>query len=193
MKSYNEEKRFLFTFEYIVDNQNVCFDGRLFYTLRFKNFIHELNFESRSEGTKFIDKRNQYGADYYLIAKDGTVLIPAEIYCIYDILINKRNCPEVVKLIHFNRYFDYFVCDDYLYMIDSDKTRFGSWYVPDLLKHGVPSNLEKEDLPHGGELVLKFGKNVLLTGQHVGMGFSISEYKRFLKEIQLRSEEEKKG
>ena len=171
------------TFDYVLTESNVEFNGRTYTKAEFTGLLKELDFTTRSEST--VLKERKYGAEFVTILEDGQVLISAEMWCVENFIKMALIDKAEYVLIPFNKHFGYIIASRYVIMIDDDKTRHGIFLIKDLVDAGMPTSEEKiKILPNCG-LSLSQNKYPHLTGSHVGMGFTKKEYKEFLEILKV--------
>lgn len=140
----------------------------------------------KSPDIKYVDGLKGI-SDMAIQLANGHLLIPGEIYLINDIIKNGLYTQEIIELTYFNKYFNYGIVGDFVFLVDSDRVREGIWHIPSLLTHGMPNWTEDYKYvgpTRAGGIMLSQNKYPHLKGEHVGMGFTKSEYKRFLAILQ---------
>ena len=166
------------TFNYRITESEVAFNGRPYTKSEFIELLKEIDLLTRSESTAL--REHMHGAEFILILEDGQVLIPAEIRCVAHFI--KLGLMEKAEytLTVFNKHFGYFLVGDYVVIIDDEKTRHGIFSIKDLVLAGMPVSDTKIPIAPEGTLSLSNNEYPLLSGSHIGMGFTKKDYKIFL-------------
>lgn len=124
-----------------------------------------------------VKELNNFNADFvYFFSNYAETMIISECLFLADII--KDGITTYTK-IKFNKYFDLILAKSNVYLLDTEKTRYGKFDIGELLFINIPTSEKSINLKYDCSISLS-NNYPHIEGPHIGMGFTKSEYKRFL-------------